>query len=507
MKNEKNRIIFMSAIITMLLFVGLTFCGNPTKASAATRKCYLIGTSNERVYSNTGLTKGIGWIYPSDVITVKAVYSRYTYVSYPISGNRTKSGYIRTSAILLSTGGSTYTNKGSFTTYRRPGGSKYGTSTKGDSVMILGTSGSYTQIKYNVSGGYKYAFALTSDVNNYVTGSASSSVPVANGTYTLVSALNNNYVVDIADGSLDTRANCQLYESNGTDAQKFTLTYNSDGYYTIANIASGKMLDCAYGSAENGTNVWQHDVNGSTAQQWKITSVGNGYYTFACRCNGKMLDVSGGYVYNGNNIQIYESNGTNAQKWKLVPVSSSAVEANITSLANSSVGELGTVYQSWAGISRSTDWCVAYATYIGNRALINAGKTTAQANAIVPKQTSTAYMVKYYNSRGLYHSFASWYNPSRGYGVSSNTTLNAYTPKVGDLVAVDNNGAISTGPEHTAIVIAVNGDSITTAEGNTGSGTAATRRVKTYTYKKGATYWQRSDWSKAKIVGFCSPQY
>ena len=32
--------------------------------------------------------------------------------------------------------------------------------------MILGTKGNYTQIKYPVSGGYKYAFALSSDVEN-----------------------------------------------------------------------------------------------------------------------------------------------------------------------------------------------------------------------------------------------------------------------------------------------------------------------------------------------------
>ena len=123
--------------------------------AASVRKCFTICNWNTRVYSNSALTIGTGWIYPSDEVTVYTVTGRYCYVGYP-TRRGTRKGYIATNAVLLSTGGSTYRNTGgSFTTYRRIGGAKYGTSTKGDSVTILGTSGSYTQIKYNVASGYK----------------------------------------------------------------------------------------------------------------------------------------------------------------------------------------------------------------------------------------------------------------------------------------------------------------------------------------------------------------
>lgn len=138
--------------------------------AASVRKCYTICNGNIRVYSNSAPTSVSGWIYANDEIIVYTVTGRYSYVAYPTARGMRK-GYIPTSAILLSTGGSTYRNTvGNFNTYKRVGGAKYGTSTKGDSVTILGTSGSYTQIKYSVVSGYKYAFALTSDINRCVKG-------------------------------------------------------------------------------------------------------------------------------------------------------------------------------------------------------------------------------------------------------------------------------------------------------------------------------------------------
>lgn len=155
--------------------------------AASVRKCYTICNWNTRVYSNSALTSGSGWIYPSDEIIVYTVTRRYSYVAYPTARGMRK-GYISTSAILLSTGGSTYRNTGgNFNTYRRVGGTQYGTSTKGDTVTILGTSGNYTQIKYNVASGYKYAFALTSDIDRCVKGIGqnNNSVSTAGATYNI----------------------------------------------------------------------------------------------------------------------------------------------------------------------------------------------------------------------------------------------------------------------------------------------------------------------------------
>ena len=44
------------------------------------------------------------------------------------------------------------------------------------------------------------------------------------GSLTFVSALDANYVLDINAGVIRNQQNIQLYQSNGTNAQKFKLT-------------------------------------------------------------------------------------------------------------------------------------------------------------------------------------------------------------------------------------------------------------------------------------------
>lgn len=320
----------ISLLLTVVMVLSLAA---PEVFAAGARKGYTITSGNTTAYSNTGLTKKLGTIYGTDELTIIDVTGRYTKVSYPLSRGGTKTGYIPTSAVLTKTSGTTKKALGQITTYRRNNkNNTYGYISKGDDVLILGTSGSYTQVKYPVSGGYKYAFITTSDANNKLGGS-SNTQPISNGTYKLASAINNNYVWDISGGSAASGANLQLYQDNGTNAQRFKITYNSDGYYTITNINSGKAIDCYNADSADGTNIWQYDSNNTAAQRWKIESAGNGYYTLICKCNGKAADVSGGIAGNGSNIQIYHSNGTNAQKFKFI---AAGTASNPPSVATSS---------------------------------------------------------------------------------------------------------------------------------------------------------------------------
>lgn len=181
--------IFMKKILKnmLLAFLILTIvcilC--PVQPSAAsTRKCYTISSGNTTVYSNIGLTKRYGTIYGSDEIRVVTVTSKYTKVTYPVSGGRTKTGYIRTSQILLGTGGYTYQSRAKIETYKRPSGASYGYISSGDRVVILGKTGSYTQVKYPINGGYKYAFISTENANKYLYGSSISYAPYNGVNYT-----------------------------------------------------------------------------------------------------------------------------------------------------------------------------------------------------------------------------------------------------------------------------------------------------------------------------------
>ena len=140
---------------------------------------------------------------------------------------------------------------------------------------------------------------------------------IVDGTYVIKSAINNNYVVDVAGGSNTSGANIQLYQNEYVDNQKFIVKYLENGYYTIKAEHSNKVMDVANGGKTAGTNVWQCYENNSDAQKWIIKeSEISGYYYIISKCNGLYLDVANGIAANGTNIAVCYGNNSTAQKFK-----------------------------------------------------------------------------------------------------------------------------------------------------------------------------------------------
>lgn len=147
--------------------------------------------------------------------------------------------------------------------------------------------------------------------------------PVADGIYKLVSAVNNDYVWDIDQGSTEDGANLQLYKDNGSDAQKFLFTYLADGYYLIVNVNSNKAVGCSEDGSD--TNMKQEEAADKDTQCWKLTYTENDYYTITCKSNGLVADAAGGFAENNTNMQVYQANYTAAQEFRLVKISSEDV--------------------------------------------------------------------------------------------------------------------------------------------------------------------------------------
>lgn len=135
--------------------------------------------------------------------------------------------------------------------------------------------------------------------------------------YTLQSAIDESYVVDIKNGSKSNGANVQLYKSNGTNAQKFRFEY-VDGYYQIINIGSGKAIDVEDGNLVPSTNVQQWSSSKTNDNQFfSVVANEDGSYTFISKSTGLALDVKNGKAQNESNIQGYSTNGTTAQSFIL----------------------------------------------------------------------------------------------------------------------------------------------------------------------------------------------
>lgn len=152
------------------------------------------------------------------------------------------------------------------------------------------------------------------------------------GLYEIRSMLLTSMAVDVAGGKAVNGANVQIFANNDTNAQKFLITEETAGHWSMANANSGLYVDVAGGAARNGANVQQWTSNGSRAQRWKLTETGETVNVNGVTCTvvtigsyvtndgaTYMMDVRGAMTTNSTNVQIYTANGSDAQKYALLP--------------------------------------------------------------------------------------------------------------------------------------------------------------------------------------------
>lgn len=140
---------------------------------------------------------------------------------------------------------------------------------------------------------------------------------LADGTYTISTLLNSNYVLDVKDGSTSNGANIQLYEANDTAAQQFKVSHDSQGYVTFTNVKSGRVLDLNGAIVKDAGNIQQYTSNGTRAQKWIVKKDSNGYSIISALNSKYVLELNGGSVRNGSNIQLHSSTGSNSQRWNI----------------------------------------------------------------------------------------------------------------------------------------------------------------------------------------------
>lgn len=170
---------------------------------------------------------------------------------------------------------------------------------------------------------------VTTTSTKTTSSTSSSTVPddgISDGTYVIKSALADTKVLDVAAGSKASGTNVQLYESNMTAAQRWTIKHEvkggkRTGYVTITSgTKSNEVLDVSCGRAASGANVQQYASNGTKAQRWRLVKSKSGSLYTICSAlgNGLVLDISGAGTDNGTNVQIYRSNGTRAQLFQFL---------------------------------------------------------------------------------------------------------------------------------------------------------------------------------------------
>ena len=143
---------------------------------------------------------------------------------------------------------------------------------------------------------------------------------VIDGEYVIKSAVNLKYAVDVRWASCDDGANIQLYEANSTFAQSWIVSHDVDNFVILKNKSFGKVLSVKDAFLKNETNIEQRSYKeGDRAQKWIAVKKLNGNVVFLSALNTNYcVDLEWGIAENERNIQVYSVNESGAQEWKLV---------------------------------------------------------------------------------------------------------------------------------------------------------------------------------------------
>ena len=229
--------------------------------------------------------------------------------------------------------------------------------------------------------------------------------------------------LDISNNGSAVGTNAQLWESNGTTAQEFSIYTQSkipnfinfgddfyaniikastwstlvnknpnlevggegeaegsdiwhfrrmkDGTYTIQSLFDGKYLDVEEFSNQKGANVYCYDYTGDSNQRWYLTLGKNGKLLIPKNATGLCLDVSNDGSDAGTNVQLWEPNGTTAQEFNVYKEDTIKLgTANVT-LSNNNYIYDGkekkpdvTVKYGYATLQQGTDYTVEYSNNV-----------------------------------------------------------------------------------------------------------------------------------------------
>ncbi|WP_306205316.1 family 16 glycosylhydrolase [Actinoplanes sp. RD1] len=114
--------------------------------------------------------------------------------------------------------------------------------------------------------------------------------------------------IDIPNGTATDGARLQMWDCNGSTAQKWT--FQSDG--TLR--ALGKCFDPAGGALTNGTPIQIVTCNGNPVQRWTLSGAGDLVNISANKC----VDIKDWNANNGAQLQLWDCGGTSNQKWSKV---------------------------------------------------------------------------------------------------------------------------------------------------------------------------------------------
>ena len=139
--------------------------------------------------------------------------------------------------------------------------------------------------------------------------------------------------VDSANNYGTERVNMELRTFGGRSQQKWNISYLGEGYYKIANSASGKVLSVQSGSENTDSSILvQETYNASSRQKWQMQLLDDGYFKIKPKSSESYSTdwciAADTYTGTSNERKVrqfaYSANDNFSDEWRLQEYSSSA---------------------------------------------------------------------------------------------------------------------------------------------------------------------------------------
>ncbi|WP_042406677.1 RICIN domain-containing protein [Streptacidiphilus carbonis] len=284
-----------------------------------------------------------------------------------------------------------------------------------------GAANTWTRISSNVAGGYSRGLLPLADGHSLEVLSGGyggtglnpvtySTIDLGGGlsdgaTYTASNA-NSHLMLTIAAGSTaNGTAAIQQSADSATD-QKWRFVQQTDGYFKIFNVASGKVLGVANQSSANGAKILQWDDNGTPDHEWAVAPDPAGGFSAVNRISGKYLEIPDASTTAGTGAGQWESTGCACQRWNLAQTALPPLSTGQYVLVNKNSGKYldmpnasattGTAADQWQNSAcdcqlwtfQSQSGGAWTLTNVNSRLNLDVGNGSASAGAAIVQNTA-----------------------------------------------------------------------------------------------------------------------
>ncbi|QPW51650.1 pesticidal crystal protein cry9Aa (plasmid) [Bacillus thuringiensis] len=133
--------------------------------------------------------------------------------------------------------------------------------------------------------------------------------PLTPGTYQILTALNNNFVID-----LNPNNNVTMWTNHGAANQRWNFTYDQSRSAYVIRSVSNPNLALAWDTSSPNRNVFATPlIAGREEHLWTLERFQNGFVIKNLRDANLVLDVAGGQVRDGTNLILFPRHSGNGQ--------------------------------------------------------------------------------------------------------------------------------------------------------------------------------------------------